>query len=134
MTDASGQSTQFGELTDVRVERRADTDRVVFDFGGAAPGYDIRYASLSEVTGAAKPLTGAMALIVELSPASGESYDGPTRIPLGTSDIESGVVEEVVRTTDGESRVVWAVGVRERVPFTVARGPRQLSVDLAHED
>lgn len=133
---ASDPSGRFGELVGVRVDRGADADSVVFEFAGAVPGYDIRYvspASVTDVAGNPVSVNGQAALAVEFTSASSRR-DVPARVPVGIPETSNGVVDELVRAVDVESRVVWVVGMRERVPFRVAAGPARLVLELSHDD
>lgn len=124
-TRAEATGTDRGVLTDVTMDR-GETDQVVFTFDTAVPGYRIEYAAVSDTT----------TLIVELSPASTEGYAGPDHITTPIAEDETGVVEGLTRVTDDGSRVVWAIAMRERVPFTVdtISAPARLVIELSHED
>lgn len=138
VTRAEATGAGPGRLVDVQVDRRADTDRIVFAFDGGLPGYTVEYVPLAEVDGAGGTETpaGSIALVVELTPASSAGYSGDDRIYIAPSETASGVVEELVLATRGGARLVWALGMRERVPFTVSRysASSQLIINLSHED
>lgn len=146
VVEAELPGTAVGVLTAVDVERGTDTDRVIFEFDAETPGYSMRFVPLADVASGGRrvELAGATALVVELTPASGtdnrvsppiQRYLGPERIPAAPAS-GTGVVEEVLRTGDADSRLTWAIGLRERVPFTVttAADPARLVVELAHKD
>ena len=124
----------------VRAARQPGFDRVVFEFSGPVPGYEVGYVDRpvrEDGSGREVTVTGAAVLQVRMSPASGaevspsgvrQTYTGPERIrPTGT-----GIVAEVVRVGDFEAQLTWVVGTSGRVPFRVTTfgSPSRLVVDL----
>lgn len=126
-------------LTDVRVARQEGYDRVVFQFDGAVPGYEVRYVSppiKEDPSDQPVAVAGDAVLAVRMEPASGvdlggsgyrETYTGPSRIPG-----PGGEITEVVRTGDFEAVLNWAIGLRERVDFRVSTltSPSRLVIDV----
>ena len=129
-------------LTDVRVARHEGFDRVVFEFEGEVPGYDVRYVEppiTEDGSGDEVDVAGEAFLAVVMQPASGfdlsegegeETYTGPTRIE-GT-DSGTSVIQEVVRTGDFEAVLGWVIGISDRVDFRVdaLEAPGRLVVDV----
>lgn len=117
-------STGTALLTDVRVAHQEGFDRVTFEFSGALPRYDIRYADgpvLDPAGGDELEVGGEAVLMVRLEPASSfdvgaatPSYDGPARLTGDTTN-----VVEVVRAGDFEAVLEWAVGVRTTGSYEV---------------
>lgn len=119
-------STQTAYLTDVQIESSAEGDNVVFTFDGRLPGYSIAYTTLplkaapsdsTVVIGGSSFIEAdfVMSAGVKLTGGLQKTYTGPERIPSN-----SPVVKEVAKLSDYESRFSWAIGVGERVPFTVS--------------
>jgi hypothetical protein len=129
-------------LTDVRVARHEGFDRVVFEFDGAVPGYDVRYVEppiTEDGSGDEIEVEGDAFLAVVMQPASGfdlssgegeQTYTGPTRI--AGADAGTGVIQEVVRTGDFEAVLGWVIGISDRVDFRVdtVESPSRLVVDV----
>ena len=136
----SGAGTSL--LTDVRVARHEGFDRVVFEFDGAVPGYDVEYVQppiTEDGSGDEVAVDGAAFLSVTMRPASGfdlstgegeQTYEGPTRI--AGADSGASVIQEVVRTGDFEAVLAWVIGVSDRVDFRVdeLNGPSRLVIDV----
>lgn len=130
-------STGTALLTDVRVAHREGFDRVTFEFSGALPRYDIRYADgavLDPAGGDELEVGGEAVLMVRLEPASSfdvgaatPSYDGPARLAGDTTN-----VVEVVRASDFEAVLEWAVGVRTTGGYEVTAldAPPRLVLDV----
>jgi hypothetical protein len=136
----SGAETSL--LTDVRVARHEGFDRVVFEFDGALPGYDVEYVQppiTEDGSGDEIDVAGEAFLSVTMRPASGfdlsqgegeQTYDGPTRI--AGEDSGTSVIQEVVRTGDFEAVLGWVIGISDRVDFRVDElsGPSRLVIDV----
>lgn len=130
-----------GVLTTVQVDPQAMEDLVVFEFSGELPGYRVLYADepvLEDTSGAPANLSGQVALLVELSPGPRviRGYDGPIRIPVARAESVAGTVEDVALVDGTGGAATWALGLRERVPFTVLteEDPARLIVSLSHND
>ena len=127
------------QLTAVRVARQEGYDRVVFEFTGDTPGYDVRYVDkpvTEDPSGNPVALAGDHALSVRMTPASGvrfdpggytETYTGPKRIPGPGSEIT-----EVVEAGDFEAQSTWVIGLRDKVDFRVSTltSPTRIVVDV----
>jgi hypothetical protein len=126
-------------LTDVRAARHEGFDRVVFEFRGALPGYDVRYVSRPvRADGSGKVVRVAgdhvvrirmeNALDADLSrPTAPRTYTGPSRLAPGTPE-----VVELARTGGFEGVLTWAAGLQDRVDFrvTTLTAPARLVVDF----
>lgn len=128
------------ELVAVRVAAQPGHDRVVFEFTGQSPGFDIRYKVrpvTEDASGKEVAIRGQFVVEVIMRNASGfhesgsesrPTYTGSTRIrPTATA-----VVQEVVRTGDFEAVLSWAVGLRTNEGFAVSRqdSPPRLVIDF----
>lgn len=130
----------IAQLVDVRVGAHDGYDRVVFEFDGPLPGYEVRYADGSvreDGSGTVVEVDGPETLTVRMTPASGvklgpdsfeKTYDGPTRL-VGPST----PVVEVVQVGDFEAQSTWALGVTGRRGFVVSSldAPARLVIDVA---
>ena len=128
-------------LVAVRTARHEGFDRVVFEFDGALPGYEVAYAQKpvhEEGSGNEVPVSGSDVVTVRMTPASGvrftadgyeEVYPGPDRVPGAGS-----TVTEVVEAGDFEAQTTWAVGLADRVDFAVSvlESPSRLVVDFVN--
>ena len=136
---AKATNTEIALLTGVRAARHEGYDRVVFEFDGEVPGYDVRYAEgpvTEDGSGDEVRVDGEHVVIVRMENAldadlSKEgaplTYRGPMRFSPSTP-----VVAELVRTGGFEGVLTWAVGLRDRVDFrvTTLRSPARLVVDF----
>ena len=128
-------------LTAVRTARHEGFDRVVFEFDGALPGYEVRYVPkpvTEDPSGNEVAVEGEFVVTVRMTPASAvrltddgyeEIYTGPDRVPGAGA-----TVTEVVETGDFEGQVTWAVGLADEVDFAVStlESPARLVVDFVN--
>ncbi|CAM2802258.1 Secreted protein [Prescottella defluvii] len=127
-------------ITDIRVGKHDDFDRVVYEFGGVgSPGWQAEIVSTANQQGSGKPLAvagqGILQVLIEGSAMpfqSGvEPYAGPN--PL---EVESGVVVTEVRDAGiFEGRAQTLIGLSHRdVGYRVytLSDPTRLVVDVAH--
>jgi hypothetical protein len=137
------------EIYLVRVERRACSDLVVFRVNGTAPfGAYVEYVGRARAARSGDPieLRGGVALeIVVLAPDFSRAGSGhqpgrtPWRVGQEVASVPSGwsALREVAYAgpNDG-SETVFAIGVRERLPFGVtwqARdGYSEVTLEIAH--
>lgn len=126
-------------LTAVRAARHEGYDRVVFEFDGPVPGYQVAYTEepvTQDGSGLEVEVAGEHVVLVRMENASGadlskedapETYTGPKRFDPGTPE-----VAELVRVGDFEGILTWAVGLRDRVDFRVSTlsNPSRLVVDV----
>lgn len=137
------------ELYLVRVERKACTDVVVFRVNGTARfGGHTEYVASARAARSGDPIEvrgGAVLEIVVFAPDFAQAGSGhqpgraPWRVGQEVAQVPSGwpALREVAYAgpNDG-SETVFAIGVRERLPFTVAwragDGFSELSLEVAH--
>ncbi|MDG4832077.1 hypothetical protein O7627_22610 [Solwaraspora sp. WMMD1047] len=137
----TGPSDQFHLLTDVETGLHAGYDRVTFQFGDGAPGYEVSYEDrpiTEDGSGAEVSIQGDAVVVVRMRLASGRertgtgepTYTGPERLRgAGTF-----AVTEVVRTGDFEGVLSWAVGVRGESPIRVQVFGNVIAVDVRHAE
>ena len=137
---AAGAETSL--LTELRAGRHEGYDRVVFEFGNAVPGYDIRYVERpvrADGSGNEVAVAGTAVLLVRMEPAldadltqesAPPTYTGPNRFSPDTAR-----VAELVRVGGFEAVLTWAIGVDGEAPFLVTKleNPARLVVDIAAE-
>lgn len=128
-------------LVAVRTARHEGYDRVVFEFDGELPGYEVMYAEppiRESGSGNEVSVQGDAVVTVRMTPASGvrftddgyeEVYSGPDRVPGAGA-----TVTEVVEVGDFEGQTTWAVGLADRVDFAVTalQSPARLVVDFVN--
>ncbi len=138
-TSAAPQTGPKAFLTAVRADSHTGYDRVVFEFEGPTPGYDVAYLTgplQNQDSGAPIAVDGASVLKFAMTSAASadvgvtvrETYTGPKRFkPSGTP-----TVAELVQVSDFEGTLTWAIGVRQAAPFKVQAlsSPSRLVVDL----
>ncbi|WP_173156330.1 AMIN-like domain-containing (lipo)protein [Phytohabitans suffuscus] len=140
-----------GELYLVRVERTACADLVVFQVDGTARfGGHAEYVARARAARSGDPIEvrgGAVLEVVVFAPDFAHAGSGhqPGRVPWWVGDEVASVpggwsaLREVAYAgpNDG-SETVFAVGVRQRLPFTLAwragDGFSELSVEVAHRE
>jgi hypothetical protein len=112
---------------------KAEPGRVVFSFRTAPRQVTAAYVPKSQVveSGSGRRVTvaGAKALVLRFTPASGAdlsgnslriTYKGPRRLKPATA----GSVREVVRVSDFEAELGWAIGLDRKHAYRVTRdGP-----------
>ncbi len=128
-------------ITSVRTARHEGFDRVVFEFDGPVPGYEVKYADRpikGDASDEEVEVDGASVVTVRMTPASSavldadgyhESRDVPDRIPGAGS-----TVREVVEVGDFEGQATWAVGLADPVAFAVStlQSPSRLVIDFVN--
>lgn len=112
-------------------------DRVTFQFRADPPTLPIirsaDYLSrpvLADASGMEVPVDGGAVLRIAMSPATGASYTGPTRIQPGLPS-----VVDIVQVGDFEGVLSWAIGVRSgaaTVTAQVLTDPTRVIVDVPH--
>ncbi|MDQ3757470.1 MAG: hypothetical protein M3394_06455 [Actinomycetota bacterium] len=127
-------------LKGVQVAAQGKVDRVVFEFEGALPGYEIALVErpvAEDGSGDEVRVEGAALLRVRLDNAAGariegervvEVYTGPDRVRgSGTR-----VVVEAVDAGDFEGTVTWVIGLKAKAEVKVStlESPHRLVVDV----
>lgn len=128
---------RIGLLTDVRHAEHDDFYRVVFEFDGDVPGVKVGYTQrpvVQDGSGDEITIAGDEVLLVQFEPASGfdteaskETYTGPKRL-----EVEQAPVVEIVRVSDFEAHLDWAIGVDADTGFRVdtLESPSRVVIDL----
>lgn len=137
-TTVTGAGTGYGLLADVDATADGTVDRVTFTFEGVRPGYRVGYVErpiVEDGSGDEVTVDGEAVLLVHFEPASGfdlrgegrQVYRGPNELDLATR-----VVLDVVRASDFEASLEWAVGVDTRAGFRVrtADDPSRVIVEV----
>ncbi|HKF00400.1 MAG TPA: hypothetical protein VKG45_15900 [Actinomycetes bacterium] len=129
-------------LVAVRTARHASFDRVVFEFRGRVPGYDVRYvpAVTQDASGRPVPLRGSAFLRVVLRHASAVEQGLPAppgyrRTWTGPSTVTTGFasLQQVRAAGDFEGYLSFGVGLGRRAGFRVLTltGPPRVVLDVA---
>jgi hypothetical protein len=130
-------------LVAIRPGRHSGYDRVVFEFRGRVPGYDIRYVDQvgEDPSDRPVPLRGRAFLHVVFrhastieqlssgSPPYRTTYVGPSVITPGL-----GTLLQVKQAGDFEAYLSLGVGLADRTGFRVVTltGPPRVAIDVAH--
>lgn len=127
-------------LKSIRVASHEGSDRVVFEFDGAMPGYLVQYVPgplTEDPSDNPIALKGDKILLVTMSQASMTKegadgayemvYNGPNRI-----DGPGNSVAELVDAGDFEGMLTWAIGTNGERPFkvTTLESPTRLVIDV----
>lgn len=127
------------QLVDVRLGRHQGFDRVVFEFTGNLPGYQVAYVQppiREDGSGFTLEVQGQAFLEARFEPATGwdfdrgePSYPGPRRIQGGFPNLR-----EAVRSGDFEAILTWALGLERESDFRVIElsEPLRVVIDVAH--
>ena len=138
-TTVSTPTTERGLLVSVSVTHDEDesVDRITFTFEDALPGYRVGYVDrpiVEDGSGEEVVVDGGAVLGVHFEPASGfdlsgegrQVFTGPTRLDLATT-----AVLDVVRVSDFEANLDWAVGVDvAQTPFRVRADGKTIVVEV----
>lgn len=135
--ELSAPSKGYGQLVGVRHAAHEGFHRIVFEFEDAVPGVKVAPTDppvVQDGSGDEVTVAGDRVLLVQFEPASGfdmdaskESYTGPKRL-----EVEQAPVVEIVRVSDFEAHLDWAVGVDDgsRYRLTVLDGPPRIVLDI----
>ena len=129
-------------LRTIRTGRHDGYDRVVFEFIGPAPAYQVRYVAEVTEDPSGQPVTleGDAFLLVVMpggtldttpqvsDPSDAEKYEGPRRIRPSLAN-----VREIAASGDFEAVLSFGIGVEHRDLFRVLRlsNPSRIVVDVA---
>lgn len=133
-------------LVDVRSGRHDCYDRVVFEFNGAADGYEVEYSE-TYTEGEGLPmspyLAGDAVLRVQLLAPSYDAVLMEPTVPYRVGDHVANVLRyrtlrDVMFGGSYEGYSTFAIGVRARLPFRVfvLEGPgshSRIVIDIAHQ-
>jgi hypothetical protein len=132
--ERSGEPVQ---LIDVRAARNEGYDRVVFELGGAVPGYHIEYVD-SPIrdcgAGDVRPIAGDGWLEVRLYPAAAHTEAGAPTITKRERALTLPILRELELTCDFEAVVTWVLGVAAPHRYAVLelKDPPRLVIDIQH--
>ncbi len=122
-------------VTAIRIGTHPDCgyDRIVVDFRGPMPGYDIRYVSrvATGSSGTAVTVPGHSYLLITIHPAQGHSLSGVSTISPLSAATTYPMLRGYAVTGDFEGVVSIAVGLERATAFRVGRLPGRLYVDVA---
>jgi hypothetical protein len=111
-------------------------DRVVVEFDGPLPGYDVRYVDrvVQDGSGQTVPLIGGADLRIVIKPANAHDDSGVGTLPTPRLTPGSTMVKEARLAGDFEAVVTVGVGVATRSPFRVTElsGPNRLVIDVLY--
>ena len=107
-------------------------DRIVFDIGGALPGYSVRYVSRVVSDPAEQPVNvpGRRHLLIVLNPAQAHRDDGAATV-TGIHRINLPMLESYAVVGDYEGYVSIALGLDDVVGYRVGELPGRIYVDVA---
>lgn len=119
--DSTAQGSGSG-LVAVRVGSQGGTERVVFEFQGAAPSFQsIKYVPRIKEDGSGRPVPVAGSAFLEAvfmdscaEAVPGASCPPPPSVPAGFRTLR-----QVVAAGEFESNVTYGIGLRSRVKFRV---------------
>lgn len=135
--ELSSPSQGYGLLVEVRHAAHDGYYRIVFEFEEAVPGVKVAPTErpvVQDGSGNEISVAGDEVILVQFEPASGfdmdaseESYSGPKRL-----EVEQAPVVELVRVSDFEAHLDWAIGVDDgsRYRLTVLDGPPRVVLDI----
>ncbi len=134
----AGDTTAY--LTDVRIARQNDFDRIVWEFDDAAPEFLATFVDppiLERPSDQPVDIAGGAFLEITMARATGfdlrgadvvETYPGPDRLASpGTH-----TVTEIVRTQDFEEFMTWTIGLDENTQYSVVtlENPYRVVMDV----
>jgi hypothetical protein len=124
------------ELVAFRAARHATFDRLVFQFRGGVPGYNVRYVPrvIQDGSGATVALLGTRFLAVRFAAARAHSENGSTSNVTRVRTPLLPAVRQVKLAGDFEGVVSYGAGISGRKGFRVFRltGPPRIVVDVRH--
>jgi peptidoglycan hydrolase-like protein with peptidoglycan-binding domain len=125
-------------LTDVRVGRHKNFDRVVFEFSAPIPGYTITYVPkvFQDGSGDPLPLRGRAFISAVFTPASAHDNAGHPTVPSSVSVKDFAMLRDVKLAGDFEAVVSWGIGLAAAngAQVTELTGPSRIVIDLAHAE
>lgn len=126
-------------LREIRVGRHADFDRLVFEFDGDRPSYNIHYTGVATKGGSGQPiaLLGTTALQIDLgaSTIDMQAADFPrTFEPAGPLTPRFPTLRQVRYGGEFEGLSTFGAGLKARTGFRVLElaHPTRLAIDVAH--
>jgi hypothetical protein len=110
-----------------------DFDRIVFNFRGPMPGYDVWYVSkvVAGASGKSAGVPGKRYLLITIHPAQGHSGSGRSTIARLSASTGYPMLKGYAVTGDFDGVLSVAVGLAKATAFRVGRLRGRLYVDVA---
>jgi hypothetical protein len=107
-------------------------DRIVFDFQGALPGYEVKYVFevIEDGSGRTVTMPGRRYLRVTMGPAQAHTDAGMTTAPRAKT-LNYPMLKAYVVVGDFEGVVTVALGLDDVVGFRVGQLPGRIYIDVA---
>jgi hypothetical protein len=107
-------------------------DRIVFDVGGALPGYSVRYVDevKADPSDRVVAVPGRRHLLLVLTPAQAHRDDGATTVS-GVHRLSLPMMRSYAIVGDYEGYVSIAIGLDDVVGYRVGELPGRLYLDVA---
>lgn len=122
-------------LTGIRSAAHPDEgyDRIVFDFRGPLPGYDVRYVPEARADGSGElvEVPGRRILLVVFQPAHAHEEDGTATVTERRAEFDHPMLRGYVLTGDFEAVTSIALGLDDVVGFRVGELPGRIYIDVA---
>ncbi|HEY8472595.1 MAG TPA: hypothetical protein VIL37_08160 [Natronosporangium sp.] len=111
----------------------AGYDRIVFDFTGPLPGYQIRYVDEVRQDPSDLPvdLPGRRFLLVVFTPAQAHTDDGTSLISPGRKTLDYPMMRGFALAGDFEGHVSIGIGLDDVVGYRVGELPGRIYLDVA---
>jgi hypothetical protein len=127
-------------LRAVRTAEHDDFDRIVFEFEGSLPGYQVEYVNrpIRECgSGREISVPGSAWLRIRLDPARAHEMVGDfAQVTVASRNraLDHEVVQQLVLTCDHEAQVEWVAGVTVRNEYRLLQftEPSRLVIDVLH--
>jgi hypothetical protein len=106
-------------------------DRIVFDFRGPLPGYEVRYVSqvIADASGQVLAMPGRRYLQIIFRPA--QAHDDTGTAIAGRHDLTYPMLKGYVVAGDFEAVLTIALGLDDTVGFRIGELPGRIYVDVA---
>ncbi len=121
-------------LVGIRTASQPGYDRIVFDFQGQLPGYDIRYVSrvVEDGSGETVQVPGRRFLLIRFDPANAHDEAGRATAPRSAT-VNLPMLRAYRMVGDFEAVVSVALGLDDTVGFRVGElgSPNRIYVDIA---
>lgn len=121
-------------LVGIRTAAQPGYDRIVFDFQGQLPGYDIRYVSrvVEDGSGETVQVPGRRFLLIRFDPANAHDEAGRATAPRAAT-VNLPMLRAYRMVGDFEAVVSVALGLDDTVGFRVGElgSPNRIYVDIA---
>ena len=133
------QAAESGEvaiLRTVRTGRHDGYDRIVFEFDGHVPAYQIRFVPDPAACGSGDPVDveGAVALEIDFRPAAAHDDEGRATVRDRVVRPALPAIRTARITCDFEAIVTWVLGLDHRAQLRALElsSPARLALDVRH--